>query len=54
MVADDSMVRCPKCGNVFASGAVRFFGIVSPRGIKIIHLCIVGAVLLFVAYILVQ
>ncbi|CAB1076023.1 hypothetical protein D1AOALGA4SA_3825 [Olavius algarvensis Delta 1 endosymbiont] len=29
------MVRCPNCGYEFKSEAVRFLGILSPKGLKI-------------------
>jgi uncharacterized C2H2 Zn-finger protein len=34
-IDESSMVRCPNCGNEFKSEAVRYFGILSPQGMKI-------------------
>jgi len=34
-IDESSMVRCPNCGNKFKSEAVRFLGILSPKGLKI-------------------
>jgi hypothetical protein len=34
-IDESSMVRCPNCGNEFKSEAVRFFGLLSPKGLKI-------------------
>ncbi len=34
-VDESSMVRCPNCSNEFKSEAVRFLGVLSPRGLKI-------------------
>ena len=35
-IDESSMVRCPKCGDEFKSEAVRFLGVLSPRGLKIL------------------
>ena len=34
-IDESSMVRCPNCGNEFKSEAVRFFGSLSPKRLKI-------------------
>jgi len=35
-VDESSLVSCPRCGNSFVSDSIRFFGIFSPRGLKIL------------------
>ena len=34
VIAESATVRCPQCGHRFASVAVRFFGVLSPLGLK--------------------
>ena len=35
-IDESSFVRCPDCGAEFKSEAVRYFGILSPKGVKIL------------------
>jgi hypothetical protein len=51
-VSRGSMVRCPKCGMESQSSAVRFFGVVSPRALKLFVGLLIAAMLAFVLYVL--
>jgi uncharacterized Zn-finger protein len=35
-IDESAEVKCPGCNHVFTSEAVRFFGILSPKGMKIL------------------
>jgi len=53
LIDANANVLCPKCGLVFPSEAVRFFGILSPRGLRIFLGLFVAAFLAVVLYVLV-
>lgn len=46
----DTRVRCPRCGNVFESESIRFFGFLSPRGLKILVGALFAAIVLGVVW----
>ena len=35
-VDESSLVNCPKCKKIFISEGIRFFGILSPKGLKVV------------------
>jgi endogenous inhibitor of DNA gyrase (YacG/DUF329 family) len=53
-IDESSMVKCPKCGNEFVSNSVKFFGILSPKGLKILITFYVLAFLCFALYLVFQ
>ena len=53
IIESSSKVRCPKCGSIFHSEAVRFFGFLSPRQFRIFIGLFVAAFLAVVIYALV-
>ncbi len=52
-IDESSMVKCPNCGNEFVSNSVKFFGVLGPKGLKIlITLYVLGflCVVLYLAF----
>ena len=46
-IASASLVKCPKCGTQFSSNAIRFFGVLSPGGMRYL---LIGMIFLFAAF----
>ena len=42
----DTQVRCPGCAQVFPAAAFRYFGFLSPRGLKIAVGLLIGGIVL--------
>jgi DNA-directed RNA polymerase subunit RPC12/RpoP len=52
-IADlSTRVRCPSCGHVFPATEIRYLGVLSPRGMKILVLALVGGIALGAVYLL--
>jgi hypothetical protein len=49
-IDESAQVICPGCNHVFASEAVRFFGVLSPKGIKILIGLFVYGFLIFAMF----
>jgi hypothetical protein len=47
----DELVRCPNCRNEFVSEGIRYFGVLTPRGLRILLLLYLAGFLVVVAYI---
>ena len=48
-----ALVECPKCHHQFVSEDVRFFGILSPKALKILFAVYVSAFIIIAIYIIV-
>ena len=44
-----SVLRCPSCTHEFPSEAVRFFGVLSPTGMRYLVIAVLGAFLVGIA-----
>lgn len=53
-IDESAEVKCPACNHVFTSEAVRFFGVLSPKGMKIIIGLFVFGFLVFAMFALVK
>ncbi len=49
-IDESAEVRCPACNHVFTSEAVRFFGVLSPKGLKILIRLFVFGFLVFAMF----
>jgi hypothetical protein len=47
----DELVRCPTCRYEFASDGIRYFGVLTPRGLRILLLAFMGGFFLVAGYI---
>jgi hypothetical protein len=48
----NTRVRCPRCGCIFTAEEIRYFGLLTPRGMKIVVGIILGTVVLGSTYLL--
>jgi hypothetical protein len=46
----DTRVRCPACDHIFQAEAIRYFGFLSPTGMKILVYGLTGAIVVGVAF----
>ena len=53
-IDESSILLCPSCGTEFKSNAIRFLGVFSPTGFKIVLGLFVFGFLSFVIYLLIE
>jgi len=52
LIDESAQVKCPGCHEIFTSEALRFFGILSPKGLKILLALFTLGLFAFAMYVL--